>query len=359
MNAFESIEPSTVLSGRGDWLDAELVARLSRRPLEGIETEFPHYQGSIDAETVARPTERHPVFYGGFDWHSSVHSHWSLCRLLRVCDEHPAEAEFTRSVARRLTPETVAREVAYFEENESFERPYGWGWFLRLAAELHLWDDDPADEWRGLLGPLEARIVTLVESVLLARERPIRVGTHGNTAFALGCVLDYARVIGDDSLAAAAAETSRELFAADRDYPVEYEPLGWDFLSPALVEADLMRRVLDGDAFETWLDGFLPDVRAGPSDTISKPVEVRPGTDDGAELHLVGLNLSRAWCLAGVAAALRSRDRRTVATLERSAVRHARCGLKRAFTDEYAGAHWLSSFAVYLLTRNEGGIAPA
>ena len=359
MDAFESIDPSRVRSGRGGWIDADLVARLSRRPLESIETEFPHYQGSIDAERVECPTERHPVFYGSFDWHSSVHSHWCLFRLLRVCDEHPAEAEITRSVERRLTPETVAREVAYFEENESFERPYGWAWFLRLAAELHLWDDGPADDWRGLLDPLEARIVSFVESALLARERPIRVGTHGNTAFALGCVLDYARVTGDDSLATAAAETSRTLFAADRDYPIEYEPLGWDFLSPALVEADLMRRVLDGDAFEAWLDGFLPDVRTAPSDAVLEPVEVSPEADDGAELHLVGLNLSRAWCLAGVAAALRGRDRRTVATLERSAVRHARCGLARAFTDEYAGAHWLSSFAVYLLTRNEGGIAPA
>jgi hypothetical protein len=196
-----------------------------------------------------------------------------------------------------------------------------------------------------------------VTEAFLPRERPIRVGTHHNTAFALQCVLDYARVTGDDGLESTTRDRSEALFSDDRDYPVEYEPLGSDFLSPALVEADLMRRVLDHEAFAAWIDGFLPEMTEPPYDGLLDPVEVSSKAVDGNELHLVGLNLSKAWCLAGVGKALG--DHRYAAPFERSAARHAEAGLSRAFTDDYAGAHWLSSFVLYLLTRNDGGIAPA
>jgi hypothetical protein len=156
-------------------------------------------------------------------------------------------------------------------------------------------------------------------------------------------------------LESATLERSREFFGEDRNYPVEYEPLGWDFLSPSLTEVDLMRRVLDHDEFVTWVDEFLPDVTMSPYNTVLDPVEVDP--DGGIELHLVGLNVSKAWCLMGIASALDSH--RYADAFERSARRHADRGLKQAFTEEYAGAHWLSSFVLYLLTRHEGAIAPA
>src|SRR5699024_7076363 len=144
----------------------------------------------------------------------------------------PDATAIERSIGSRLTDENIEREVAYFGANESFEKPYGWGWLLRLAAELHRWNAERADEWRSTLRPLEDRIVSLVESGFLTQPRPFRIGTHESTAFALGCVLDYARVTENDGLEATTLERSMEFFATDREYPVEYEPLGWDFLSP-------------------------------------------------------------------------------------------------------------------------------
>jgi len=356
MHPLDAADPATAVAGRGDWIEPDAVEAITEHPLDCVGTEFPHWIGSVDsAEGFERPADQHPVFHGCFDWHSAVHSHWSLVRALRLFD-HPAEPEIVRTVDARLTAENVEREVAYFEDNEAFEKPYGWAWLLRLAAELHLWNDDRAERWREALRPLEDRIVELFEAEFLTGDRPFRVGTHDNSAFALAAGLDYARVVGNDSLEAGVAETSRRFFGDDEDYPVEYEPIGWDFVSPALAEADLMRRVLDPPAFGAWLDAFLPDVTAAPYDAIVEPVDVDPGSDGGVELHLVGLNLSKAWCLAGIADALG--EHRYADAFAESAERHAERGLSRAFTEDYAGAHWLSSFVLYLLTREEGGIAP-
>jgi len=370
MDEFASVEADRLLSGRADWLDTDLASAVCAHPLESVETEYPHHAGAMDGpDDWVDPSECHPVFYGSFDWHSAVHSHWTLVRSLRLFDDHPDRDAIVSSIESRLTADNVAREVAYFEDHTGFENPYGWGWLLRLAAELHLWDDERASEWRERLRPLEERIAALVESEFLAQERPIRVGTHGNSAFGLACVLDYARTTGDDALAAAASDRARDWFADDADYPLAYEPLGWDFLSPGLAEADLMRRVLDGEAFATWLAAFLPDLVGEASGTDAEsagppldPIGVDADTEDGMELHLVGLNLSRAWSLAGVADALEGQEMVADAAPDRlaeSALGHARAGLDRAFTDEYAGAHWLSSFVLYLLTREEGAIAPA
>ncbi|AUV82264.1 DUF2891 domain-containing protein [Salinigranum rubrum] len=357
MVPFDEVDRETLLSGRRDWMDSDHAAALSRHPLDCLETEYPHYVGAVGGSGEApSPKRQHPVFYGCFDWHSAVHSHWCLIRQLRLFEDHPDEAAVTRSISGRFTAANVEREVEYLDDHPSFERPYGWAWLLRLAAELHLWDDERADEWRAVLRPLEQSVVDLVRDGFLSRQRPIRVGTHHNSAFALQCVLDYAAVTGADGLAVAARERSRAFFEGDRNYPVEYEPMGFDFLSPALAEADLMRRVLDREAFVAWVDEFLPELTEPPYDGALDPVEVDPESADGSELHLVGLNLSKAWCLAGVGSALG--DHRYATAFERSAERHAVEGLERAFTDDYAGAHWLSSFVLYLLTRNEGGVAP-
>jgi hypothetical protein len=354
MNELEGADPETIVAGRGDWLTPEAVTRITEHPLDCVRTEFPHWVGAVDsADGFERPAERHPAFHGCFDWHSAVHSHWCLVRTLRLFD-HPAEAELVAAIDAGLTDDNIEREVAYLEEHETFEKPYGWAWLLRLAAELHLWDDERADAWRGTLRPLEERILDLFESEFLTDERPFRVGTHDNSAFALAAASDYARVTADDGLATAVTRVAEAFFGDDEDYPIGYEPLGWDFLSPALAEADLMRRVLaDGD-FEAWIADFLPDPTAHGA--IPEPVDVNPGSNDGVELHLVGLNLSRAWCLAGLADALEGH--RYAPAFERSARAHVERGLQRAFTEEYAGAHWLSSFVLYLVTRNDGGIAP-
>ncbi|MFC7096221.1 DUF2891 domain-containing protein [Halobaculum marinum] len=349
MNAFTPPDDETLLSGRVDWVDAAGVARLVAHPLSGVDTEYPHATGAVDGPgDVPPPSEQHPVFYGCFDWHSAVHSHWALVRTLRLFDDHPERDRIVAGIDARLTLENVAREVAFFDDHETFERPYGWAWLFALAAELDRWDDERADEWSATLRPLETRIRSLLARRFLGFERPFRVGTHGNTAFALSLVLDYTRTVGDDDLAATVTETTVDYYGDDTDAPVGYEPLGWDFISPTLTEADLLRRVLPTDEFASWFAAFLPDLGALPD-----PVAVDDG-ESGVALHLIGLNLSRAWCLAGVADALPGGER--TETVRASAVDHARRGLGAAFTDDYAGSHWLSSFALYLLTRNEGGI---
>jgi hypothetical protein len=351
-----SVDPARAIGGEADWIDAELVAALAHHPLDAVETEYPHYVRSVESpEDTVRPAADHPVFYGCYDWHSAVHSHWALVRQLRLFEEHPKRAEIIESIDARFTPENVEQEVAYFEEHESFEKPYGWAWLLHLAGELSLWDSPKADEWHATLEPLETKIRSLVVSEFLPQDRPFRVGTHGNSAFALHCLLDYARTVGDDELERAVCETARAFYADDEDAPAGYEPLGWDFLSPTLVEADLLRRVYDHDEFHTWLDGFLPDLTTAPANSLLEPIEIETDTDEGIALHFVGLNVSRAWAMASLAETLA--DHPYADLLEASARDHAECGLAQAFTDDYAGSHWLSSFVLYLLTRNEDGIA--
>ncbi len=355
MQVFRSVDSETVLAGTGEWLDDAAWKELSRHPLACIETEYPHYQYSVESETVTQPSERHPIFYGCFDWHSAVHSHWCLVRQLRVFPSHPQRSKIIQSIDPRLTTEAVEREVAYFADHQSFENPYGWGWFLRLAAELALCDDETIEGWRGTLAPLESHIVSLVTEEFLTLDRPFRVGTHGNTAFSLCAVLDYARVTDNDSLTAAAESTAREHFLADRSYPVAYEPLGWDFLSPAITEADLMRRVLPHDELVDWFDQFMPDNDQTAISALLDPEPVDPDTESGMELHLAGLALAKAWCLIGLAETLP--DHRLSDRFAESARHHVETGIEAVFTESYAGSHWLVSFFLYLITRREGGIA--
>ncbi|MDS0294836.1 DUF2891 domain-containing protein [Halogeometricum luteum] len=350
-------DPERILRGRSDWLTPEMWERLARHPLESVDTEFPHYVRQVDSpEGAPRPKERHPAFYGCYDWHSAVHSHWALVRQLRLSEEHPNRADIVESLDARLTPENVRREAEYLKANPAFEKPYGWAWLLHLDAELSLWGSETAERWRSALEPLTRTVRSLVESEFLAQERPFRVGTHGNSAFALHCVRDYARTTGEDSLADAVDEAAESFFDGDEAYPVEYEPLGWDFLSPSLTEADLMRRVYDRGEFRAWADRFFPDVRTAPYASLLDPARVDADPDEGVALHLVGLNVSKAWALAGVVDALG--DHPYADPFAESARRHAESGVEGAFTDDYAGSHWLSSFVCYLLTRGEGGVAP-
>lgn len=358
MELLAPTDPESALAGRADWFTDETFSRLASHPLEAVETEYPHHSRPVEGPSdTFHPREQHPVFYGCYDWHSAVHSHWSLVRQLRLAADHPEEAAITESIDRRLTPEHVATEVEAFEASESFEKPYGWGWLLRLAAELRLWDDHRADRWAETLEPLETRIIELVESSFLSQSRPFRVGTHGNSAFALGCVLDYARVVGADDLAAAVEATIRRFYAGDEAAPVAYEPLGWDFVSPTLTEASLLARVFDGPQFASWLDTYLPAVPTLRDTGFLDPLDVDADSGEGIELHLVGLNVSKAWGLASLADTLADHgetDRPQV--FATAAERHLDAGVGMAFTDDYAGSHWLSSFVLFLLTRNEGGI---
>ena len=328
------------------------AAVFSRLALDCIVTEYPNkpMQVMVGDESALTPRQLHPVFYGCFDWHSAVHGHWLLVRLLKLHPGHP-EAQRTRAaLAGKFSAEELVAEAEYFDakHNRSFERMYGWAWLLRLAVELRTFDDPDAQAWAERLAPLEQRIVALTLDYLPRLDWPVRTGVHPNTAFALGQALDFARAAGNGDLEELLIEKSLAYFSADRQYPVNYEPSGEDFFSAALAEADLMRRVLPSAAYSDWLDGFFPGLRQGDLGRLLEPATVSDVTD-GKIVHLAGLNLHRAWTMRSVAWALPADDLRAQVLLE-SASDHLAAGLDYVFSGHYEGEHWLATFAVYGLT---------
>lgn len=330
----------------------EAVARFARLALDCVVQEYPNKIAHVmqsDADALP-PRRLTPVFYGCFDWHSAVHGHWLLTRLLQRFPGAPFASEARQALARNLTPERVAGEVAYLEGEgrATFERPYGLAWLLQLCAELREWDDAQARQWAAALQPLERMAADRFSAWLPKLRYPIRTGEHSQTAFALGLVLDWARTAGDDALAALVESKARAFHLGDRECSLAYEPSGQDFLSPCLAEADLMRRVLTPQQFADWLGGFLADI---PTTVSPDWLPVAEVTDraDGKLAHLDGLNLSRAWMLEGIAAGLPPGDRR-IAVLRAAADTHRRAGLAAVTGEHYEGGHWLGSFAVYLVT---------
>ena len=336
-----------------DPLDAVQADKFARLALAGLDREYPNKPGETltTAADLISPRAAHPAFYGCFDWHSAVHGHWMLVRLLRENPDMACAAEVRARLAAHLTAPNLATEAAYFtpKENQNYERMYGWAWALRLAAELQTWNDPDARQWRRNLAPLEQRLVVLTENYLPKLTYPVRTGVHPDTAFALAQILDYARTVGNVPLEQLVVERAKKYFLNDRDYPVNYEPSGEDFLSPGLDVADLLRRVLPPAEFSRWLDVYLPGLRSGQLGAWAIPAEVSDPTD-GRLIHLAGLDLSRAWTLQGVAATLPATDpRRTI--LQTAQAAHAQAGLKYVFSGHYEGDHWLATFSVYYLTQ--------
>lgn len=338
----------------GSRLTYEQVEEFSRLALDGIPREYPNKPSNVmvGPESVLSPREMHPVFFGSFDWHSSLHGHWMLIRLAKLYPEASVVEEIRALLDEQFTAEKLRKEAEYFEkkENRSFERTYGWAWTLRLAAELRTWDDSDAKRWAENLQPLEEKIVALTKDYLPRLTYPIRTGVHPDTGFALGQMLDYARTVGDEQLESLIVSYSRDKYLADRDYPSRFEPSGEDFFSTAWNEADLMRRVLPPAEFAVWLEQFLPGLERSGSDAavLLQPAVVSDLTDPKI-VHLVGLNLSRGWTQNGVLSALPSDDPRRNA-LQKSVAAHTKAGLEYVFSGHYEGEHWLATFAVYLLT---------
>ncbi|MEM8736473.1 MAG: DUF2891 domain-containing protein [Planctomycetota bacterium] len=335
--------------------DADVCA-LMELAMKGIEQEFPNKPSNVmtSAEDVLRPQEMHPVFYGCFDWHSSVHGHWLLVRLLKLYPDSGGAAEARALLNRQLTASKLQTEADYFDkkENKSFERMYGWAWALRLATELHGWEDPDGQRWAANLKPLEQKLVVLAKDYLPKLSYPIRTGQHPDTGFALGQLLDYARTVGDAEMDVLIQKFAREKYLGDVDYPARYEPSGHDFFSTCLNEADLMRRVLDTNEFAEWLSAFLPELDKfeGSANSILTPEEV-PDVTDGKLVHLAGLNFNRAWAQLGIYSALEEGDPRRV-VLAGSIASHTQAGMDYVFSGHYEGEHWLATFAVYTLTRS-------
>jgi hypothetical protein len=332
-------------------LDDAAAGRFARLALACAHLEYPnkisHVLGS-DAD-VRPPRELTPVFFGCFDWHSAVHGHWLLARLLRL---HP-DAEFANAARAALeasfTVQKIAAEVLYLRGagRVSFERPYGLAWLLQLTAELRTWPDPDAQRWATILRPLEQEAAARIRDWLPKLRYPIRVGEHAQTAFAFGLIRDWSLVAGNAGMRALIDERSRSYYLADAGCPIDYEPSGEDFFSACLAEADLLRRVLPAREFAAWLGRFLPCVPRSPSADWLAPGIVTDRSDPKLA-HIDGLNLSRAWMLRGIASGLPAGDPRRAA-LEQSAARHAEAALPAVTGEHYEGGHWLGSFAVYLL----------
>jgi hypothetical protein len=334
------------------------AARMAKLAMECAHREYPNKIAHVlNSDEDARPPRQlTPAFYGCYDWHSSVHGHWLLARLLRLYPYEPFAPEARRVLARSLTAENLAAEARYLNGpgRQTFERPYGLAWLLQLAAELREWDDIDARRWSGWLRPLEDAAVARLTAWLPKLAHPVRSGEHSNTAFALGLAIDYARTAGRKDFESLLAERIRAFYLRDASCPLSYEPSGEDFLSPCLAEADAVRRVLPPAEFAAWLARFLPRIGLEPTRVTD--------VTDGKLYHLAGLNLSRAWMLEGIAAGLPEGHPRR-APLGKLAARLAEAGFAAIRAEHYEGGHWLGSFAVYYATRRgiagpQAGVSP-
>ena len=327
------------------------ASHFARLALKCISKEYPNKPEHVmNAQSdVLNPRTLHPAFYGCYDWHSSVHGHWMLVRLLRLFPNLPEAKEIRAGLSTNLAADNVVAEIAYLKQpnRQSFERTYGWAWLLKLAEELHSWDDADGRSWSRNLQPLADALVSQYFGFLPKQTYPIRTGVHPNTAFGLAFAMDYAQAVGNQKLEKLIAERSLAYFGHDLNYPASWEPGGEDFFSPALMEADLMRRVMKPTEFRRWFHRFLPQLSSNQPKALLQPAVVTDRTDPKL-VHLDGLNLSRAWCMRSIVVALPRNDpaRRILAE---SARLHARDALAHVASGDYAGEHWLASFAVYVL----------
>jgi len=333
-------------------LTPELARDFAEIALDNVVREYPNKLDHVlrsDAD-LASPRALHPAFYGSYDWHSCVHMHWLLVHVRRLHPDVPQRAAIDALLARHLSRSNIAAECAYLARPgaQSFERPYGWAWLMKLAHELALSGDVLAHELAENLAPLTDAFAQRYLAFLPKVQYPVRHGVHSNTAFGVMFALDYARHAQHADLESLCVGKVREWFGADRDAAVAHEPSGADFLSPALVEADLVRRVLPKGEFAAWLSDWLPELAAGRPSNLLAPVAVSDRSDPQI-VHLDGLNLSRAWSLASIAGGVAAADLRHH-VLRHAAAAHLAAGMTGLASDDYLGAHWLASFAALALS---------
>ena len=326
-------------------LNLEEANRLAQLPLHCMNTEYPNRLSQTlgGNEDLKSPSVLHPAFYGCFDWHSSVHGHWSLVRLLKSFPEIDNAEDIKQKLLQNISKENIETEVTYFhgEHNKSYDRTYGWAWLLKLAEEIHTWDDDTARVLESNLQPLTDLIVGKYIEFLPKLNYPIRVGEHPNTAFGLSFAWDYAMAVKNEDLKSIINERARDFYIKDRGCPITWEPSGYDFLSPCLEEAALMKRVMSKEAFKTWLESFLPQLKDSNFSLETGKVSDRT---DGKLVHLDGVNFSRAWSLNKIAQGLPEYEH-----LKNIANQHINYSLPSIVGDSYEGGHWLGSFAIYAL----------
>ncbi len=311
-----------------------------------IDREYPNKPGTVlgDHTYLKQPHEEHPAFYGCFDWHSSVHGHWTLVTLIKTFPDFEQHDSILAKLKANITKEHIEKEIEFFkdEHNSTFQRTYGWAWLLKLAEALREWDHPAAASMYEAIQPLEQLLAEKFIEFLGKLNYPIRVGEHPNTAFGMSFAYDYASKY-HPMLAAAIENRARDYYMNDKACPLSWEPGGFDFLSPCLQEASLMLKVLPEEAFIAWLDDFLPGFAKEPA------LFLEPGivsdASDGKLAHLDGLNFSRAWCLFEIGKSLKNEK---MIDLGRE---HFNFSYEKMDAGEYMGSHWLASFAVYTLVK--------
>ncbi len=331
-------------------INLEQATNLSKLPVDCIQTEYPNKLNQTigSPEDLQTPKQLHPAFYGCFDWHSAVHGHWSLVSLLKQFPELEQRQAIESLLLQNISEDHIKAEVAYFEGayNGSYERTYGWAWLLKLAEELHTWDAPVARELERNLEPLTALVVDKYIEFLPKLKYPIRVGEHPNTAFGLSFAYDYAKTLEKQDLKALIEQRAKDFYGNDQDCPMSWEPGGFDFLSPCLEEAALMKRVLPTTDFKSWLSQFLPDLK---NKDFALSVGEVSDRSDGKLVHLDGVNFSRAWSLNEIA-----KDLPEYQHLQNIANQHINYALPNVVGDSYEGGHWLGSFAIYALNSVPG-----
>ena len=326
------------------------MARFTQLAMDCIPQEYPNKLNQLlaDASQIRAPKELHPAFFGCYDWHSSVHGHWMLVKALKEYDELAGRDDIVARLQASITPENIAAEIAYFEqESKSWERMYGWAWLLQLQNELLSWNDPNGQQMATVLQPLADYLRDRYMAFLPIQDYPVRTGVHPNTAFGMSFAYDYARTAEDQVFADLIKETALRYYGGDENCPIFWEPSGEDFLSPCLEEAALMSRVMPDEDFARWLSQFLPQL-----DDLNgyAPADVSDRTDPKI-VHLDGLNLSRAWNLFVIANRIDDQER--ASALREKARQHLAASLPYVTGDHYVGSHWLGSFAIYALTRNQ------
>jgi hypothetical protein len=326
-------------------LNLEQANRLLKLPIHCVNTEYPNKLNQTIGgdEDLKSPKELHPTFYGCFDWHSSVHGHWSLVSLLKKFPNLKDASTTKEILLTSISKENIEEEVAYFNKkhNKSYERTYGWAWLLKLAEELHTWDNETARQLEKNLQPLTDLMVQKYIEFLPRLKYPIRVGEHSNTAFGLAFAWDYANTVGDKELLKIINNRAKYYFMNDKNCPISWEPSGFDFLSPCLQEAAIMKRVLPKNEFKNWLSEFLPKLKNKDFKIAVGEVSDR---SDGKLVHLDGVNFSRAWALNRII-----KDMPEYNHLKNIANQHINYSLPNVVGDSYQGGHWLGSFAIYAL----------
>ena len=332
-------------------LTAGTAAQLARLPLHCINNEFPNktsHTADGPSDAALLPSQLHPAFYGCLDWHSSVHGHWLLVKVLKQFPNTTIKDSIIQVLNNSFQPQKIQAEAAYFTKYKTsgtYERTYGWAWLLKLDEELYTWDDPLARQWYNALQPLTEQILNLWKTYLPKQTYPNRTGVHPNTAFGLVFALDWARSLNDTAFEKSIISKAKGFYLDNVAAPAYMEPDGTDFLSPSLEIADLMRRILPRWQFISWLNKFY-DARS--IERITK-LPVVSDRNDYQIVHLDGLALSRAWCMRGIAGALPANNP-LKNKFEQTAASFLKQTLPNVTSGNYGGDHWLASFALYALS---------